>query len=232
MLAPRPGLASPPFDGGLVIYDSKGDQLLAYNESAGVIWRALEAGGVENAAKALLETYGIPPAQALNDTNAIIAHWQEVGLLNGDGGQGTAREAEALSFPFDAGPERRHLYRIGGKCFVTRVSGKAITRHLEPLHAPFAIHEETLNPGEPIYEITILPGDGEEWVLRAEGKERLRSGLPWEITGAALQEMLEIVYDHPPWLGIFHSAALIKDGKAFLLAGRSGSGKSTLTAYL
>jgi hypothetical protein len=81
---PKLDLSALSFDTCLVLFDSKHHRILAYNESAAIVWRALARGAQSSDAAAVLsEAYGISNAQTLADTDAIIQNWMELGLLEG-----------------------------------------------------------------------------------------------------------------------------------------------------
>ncbi len=76
-------------------------------------------------------------------------------------------------------------------------------------------------------------GNPKSYLLERDGYKLIKSRNPsflipyleWEIFHAYVDEISE-------YLSVFHSASVVKDGKAILLVGESGKGKTTLTLAL
>ena len=225
---PRPDLSSCRFDGGLVIADPQGRRLLAYNESAALIWQAILDGAPADTAAALLtREYGIATAQAHADAAAIVAHWHGLDLL-GEGSQPSDVPATlAATSVVTREPTRAVHYAIGGRIFRTAIADDAIAQRIDAVLAPFRCDERSSDAS-----ISVAMAAGAEWVIRLNDGERLRSDVLAEVVGSVYQMMLEILYGCSDWLAIIHGAAVIERDVASILAGPSGSGKSTLAAGL
>jgi hypothetical protein len=220
------------FDSGIVILDSERNQILAYIESAAIVWRALKGGAQASAAaEALSQTYGISPAQGLADAAAIIDHWTRVGLL--DGSPSALPPAEKIIPPPapETGPEQIVTFSIRGNYFRTTIAEMSVAKHLKSLLASFIVDSPPAKCDGAVFNFTVSIKQN---VMQfcVDGVECACCGSPAEMIAAVLHAMMERVYGHPSWLAILHSAAIIRDNKSLLLAGVSGSGKSTLSAYL
>ncbi len=144
-----------------------------------------------------------------------------------------------------------HL-RIGGLGVSLACSHEALAAALARRYADFA------TPGEPHcrVEVTlqvsegdapVLPGDAlrwdaegnlhfaasdyQGWISPAEGRARLHLAASNPVEGA--DYFLRVVYALLAFRAggvLFHAAAVVRDGRAFLFFGPSGSGKTTVSA--
>lgn len=205
------------FDGGLVLLDGRGNRLLAYNESAALIWHAQARG--QSPGAALADAFGIARAQAEADAAAIIAHWRKV--LEPDAApvaQVSASAAPALA------PSA--CYELRGHVFAVSADDDGLLAAIDGVLGP-----RRCEPRAGDTHLVLQSAADGEIVLHVDGVQRLRSRDGGEISGAVFQAMLEALHG-PDWLAIIHGAGVFGGDGALVLAGASGSGKSTLAAYL
>jgi hypothetical protein len=225
---PRPDLLAHRFDSGLVLADPEYRRLLAYNESAGVIWSCLARGATaESAAEQLVRHYGIAAARASTDVAAILAHWRGVGLLLDSAPPRRSAPADPVAAPARCEPPRTCCYALAGKVFRLTIADHELSVRVESVLGPYRCAELDADA-----TMAVAPAGGEGWLLQVDGVERLCSRDAGEVIGGLYQVMLETVHGRRDWLAILHAAAVTRGEVAYVLAGPSGSGKSTLAAGL
>lgn len=208
------------YDGGLVLVDESAGRLFVCNGPAAVVWQALHARDKVAAADALVGAYGISPARAAADCDAIIAQWRHAGLL----------DAVSLAAPAPrhaAEPEFRGHYAIGGHTVAFAIASSAIGTSIEAM-----LRSCRVETCEAQTTIRVAPAAEGGLDLSVNGRSYLRAPDSREIVGGIWQAILEKTSGRSQWLGILHAAAIHRDGKALLISAPSGSGKSTLAAGL
>lgn len=69
-------------DGEVIILDGQGDTYLGLNQSGAVIWETIARGGTtEDAAKGLVDRFGIAPDRSIADVDKLISELVKGGLL-------------------------------------------------------------------------------------------------------------------------------------------------------
>ena len=227
--APCDGVCSFTFDQGLVLLDQRTGRLFAYNDSAAVVWRALEdSSRRDDAIAAISKVYGISADQASRDVSAIIEHWRAVGLI-GSTPNPSRDNTEPVPALLDVhvGTSRHATYRLGGRFFRISVEDPDTAQRVEALLQSY--REEWSGTGQTIEVCRCAGGD---LILKLDGVETVRVNSSEEMTGAVFQALLSCIHSNNHWLAIIHGGAVAADGRGVLLPGRSGSGKSTLGAFL
>ncbi|MDX2169435.1 MAG: PqqD family peptide modification chaperone [Deltaproteobacteria bacterium] len=229
LFRPRPDLFAQRFDGGLVLADPGRRRLLAYNESAGVIWRCMAHGAsADAAAEQLAGRYGIAVERARRDVAAILAHWRDVELfVESPTSRPVPQAAQTAEEPAPRRPLRAHCYALAGKVFRIGIADDELGVRVDSGLAPYRCAARDAHAA-----LAVEPLAAGGWRLQVEGAERLRSTDAAEIVGGLYQALLEAVHGRPDWLAILHAAAVTRGALAYVLAGPSGSGKSTLAAAL
>ena len=190
-VVPHTDLSALPFDSGLVLIDPRRDQMLAYNESAAIVWRAIENGAlITNAVAALSNAYGISEPRGLADASAIIRHWMDLDLLENSTGAPPSAENAAPATVFDIGPERIVTFCIRGHYFRIAIAEQSIAKHLNGLLAAFVVDNLVSDGNDADSDFTVRVERG-ALAFRIDGTERLRSDRPPEIIGALLQAIIE-----------------------------------------
>lgn len=219
-------IVSLPFGAGIVLFDEHNNRLFAYNESAKLVWRALEEGA--STAHTLADAYGICLTRAQRDADAIIDHWRGQGLVADSGAPEPEPELQVnFSPPLPAeGPASLRDYDIHGHCFRVLTTDSRISETLDGVLGPMRVARSYATT---LITVTLVE---DQLKLALNGEERLRSHETGEIIGAIFQTMLEVVHGTRDWLAIIHGAAVLSSNGALVLAGPSGSGKSTFGAYM
>jgi len=216
----------------MVLLDQRSNRLFSYNDSASIVWRALEKEGrLDDAIDALSSIYGITREHASRDTAAILEHWQSQGLLRQSTGpkkSGHSARAPHLSANLHRTTSSpTETYQIGGRVFRITIDDDDVAQRAKTLLRPYAASRSST-----AQEIEVRRTGAGDLVLICDGAETLRAQSSAEMTGALFQTILSSVHSNNRWLGIIHGGALSREGKALLLPGTSGSGKSTLGAFL
>ena len=82
MMKPKPGLAIESVDGEAIVLDQEAGQVHQLNESAALVWNGLGEGQTaDEIATSLCGAFGIEHEQAVSDVQAVIAQFQELGLI-------------------------------------------------------------------------------------------------------------------------------------------------------
>ncbi len=221
-----------PFDGDLIVVKDD-SEIIALNEAARLIWETIARGRApSDAARALVERYGLSPERARSDADATVAAFRARGItacgsvrlflppsIRAPGGP-TAKALPA------AGVEAVHIYALCGEPVCFRFQDRDVEALVHPLLSAFEVGAEPTN------EVVDLYRDGTDHIIAVDGAEIGRCDSAEEALGVILEHVLEVSYPDAHWIATFHAGAVADDHGAIVLPGRSGSGKSTLTAAL
>ena len=169
--------------------------------------------------------------------NAIIAEWQEAGLVDSTDGLPAAptdTEGEGSEFPklepYDGIlPDRFHSefhFRLAGTTFRVRCALEEYERQLRPVIA----HLET-EAGVHDVSLDVFKEDPDHMVVR-EGLIAGACRSPEQIAPILSQEALRQAYRRINYLIAVHGAVVHDGSECVILSGPSGIGKTTLTAAL
>lgn len=162
----------------------------------------------------------------------MLAHWRMHGLIGDTApaivdvgtplGQQTAGDASAA-----AHDSARWHCRIRDLTVSFSVERADDISNLRTLFQPFEVDASGAD-----LRLDIARRDGAEWILHADGDERIRTAESALLLGAVHQAILERLHPQTTWLALIHGGAIARSGNGVALAAPSGSGKTTLIAYL
>jgi hypothetical protein len=213
------------FEGRSILIHRRRHSLLVLNETASVVWQELRSGlAVEDIAQGLADAFGVPRAVAKRDIEAIVAAWEEAGLLGGRSDP-AGEEASERPPPWQP-PAITRTYALCGRPIRFEFGDRSIEAVIHPLFAPAEVED-----GESKDSIS-LSASGDRYFVAVNGaRPELRPEIE-QALGAAIVHVLDLSYPDARWLAIVHAGALAGPAGALVLPGTSGSGKSTLTAAL
>lgn len=213
------------FDGRIVLINRRRRSLLVLNETASLVWQDLSSGlGVEDIAGQLADGFGISHALARHDVQAIVAAWQEAGLLGGRS-DSAGEEASAPRLPRQPAAIAR-TYALCGRPIRFEFGDRALEAVIHPLFAPAEVEN-----GEGRDSIGLF-AFGDRYLVAVNGaRPELQPDIE-QALGSAIVHVLDLSYPEARWLAIVHAGAVAGSTGALVLPGTSGSGKSTLTAAL
>lgn len=220
------------FDGDLVVVNAE-SEIIALNQAARLIWETLAAGRTSSdAARELVERYGLPPERARSDTDAAVAALRARGIAP-PGVVGSSRQpsfqgpgAPAAKRLPDADVEAVHAYDLCGEPVCFRFQDRDVEALVHPLLSGSEVSVRIAT------QVVDLSRDGLDHVIAVDGAEIGRSDSVEEALGVVLEHILAVSYRDAHWLATFHAGAVADGNQAIVLPGKSGSGKSTLTAAL
>lgn len=221
-----------PSDFGLLLFNPLLNRLFAFNESARLLWESIEAGSsIDGIASDFVTNYGISSEAARRDIDAMIGHWQALGLLCGDDGIPPAPLTPVQVTDWSQAPQRAvrdtAVYTIRDKVFSLASEipdSLAMTRR-------FFRNLET--PGaEPGLRLDVRQAADGWSALLLNGREQFRTGDEAQLIGGIGQAVLEYLHPGIEWLAMMHGGAVSRNGRGLAFPATSGSGKTTLIAYL
>lgn len=218
------------FPGALVLFGEESQQLATYNQTAALVWAELERGaGPAQVAAGLADAFSIEHAVAAADVKRITDQWRRFGKQSGTA---VAAEREMPAFAVSGlGKPDELTIAVQSRCVRLRAHDRGLMRYLRAHLAGLQAEPPT---GSRVVDIGIGLGSGPEpYRLWIDGRDCLSLASEAEAIGAALQHVLQTVYEGVSWLALIHGAAVTApSGRAILLPGSGGSGKSTLAASL
>ncbi|MDP1866509.1 MAG: PqqD family protein [Bradyrhizobium sp.] len=222
-----------PSDTGLLLFNPVLNRLFAFNESARLLWEAIERGsGIDNIASDFVTRYGISFEAARRDVDAMIENWQALDLLSGD---------DCVPSP---APVRAHQVtdwsQASRACWldttVYTVRGKVFSLASDASHSPamirsFLRHLETPK-AEPGLRLEVRQTADGSSALLMNGREQFRTRDGAQLIGGISQAILEYLHPGVEWLAMMHGGAVMREGVGVVFPATSGSGKTTLIAHL
>ncbi len=227
------GTCELPTDSGLLLFNPLYNRLLAFNDSARLLWESIEIGSsLDVIASDFVARYGISPETARCDIAAMIEKWEALGLLRGDDRVPSPAPVQAhqLTDWSQAPPPvwlNTATYTVRNKAFSLASEipdSLAMTRS-------FFRHLETPN-AEPGMRLEVRQAAGGSSALLLDGHEQFRTGEEAQLIGGISQAVLEYLHPGVEWLAMMHGGAVSRNGRGLAFPAASGSGKTTLIAYL
>ena len=201
-----------PVGEGLLLARRHAHRLFALNETARFVWecRVRNLSPAETAGQ-LAEAYGIDPAVARRDVDAVVQHWREEGLI--ESGRPTV------------------ICTVGGCRFLLRLGPADVQEALLPIVANLAAtgDGDVLPQRRATIEVTERGGK----YLISTGEEAATLAPTLDAVVEAVQiGMFRYVFNATDWQLSMHSAAIGRANGCVLIAGESGRGKTTLMAHM
>lgn len=218
-------IATAPYCGGAVIYESLTGRLFHLNHTAARAWTLLREGGREAAIVSdLAREHGNDAAAVQRDLEAFVAAVHEAGLLR-PSGTADLDEIVAADLP-EASPALDAVYRVGEVAVRVVCYSASVAAALAPLVAPALVTEGTA----PEICLTLYRDRG-AFVLARDGHviDRLATA---PVARWAVVRQLVSAGSRRSWLALLHAGAVATPTGCLLLCGDSGAGKSTLLASL
>ena len=231
---PSPGIRRLPSESGLLLFDPLSSRLLAFNQSARLLWDLIERGFThEKIASEFAAKYGIPVDSARTDIDAMIGTWRSLNLLSSD------REAKTC-----AGPARTQavpdwsqagtpawaadaVYSVRNKVFSLSIELPGSVSWIRSFFQHLEIAE-----GEIGLRLEIRQAANRVQALLVNGSEQFRTPDEAQLVGGVCQAILEYLHPDVEWLAMVHGAAIARGDAGLVFPAASGSGKTTLVAHL
>ena len=222
-------------------------RLWVLNVTAATLWCLLDGQtDTDDLALAYGKRFGLSNAAAQQDVTALLARFEQWGLLNDGNPRGPSGDmAEQPSEPQQAGTLsgedipaglERMTFALAGLHLAVTIANQSLTQDWRALCQHMAIDTQ---PTDSCNELVVLQEDKIkdkadrrtffcfENGIRAEDGRAQNEVVPW---------LIYKLFDHG-LAGLnhrllFHAAVVARDGRALLLPAVSGSGKSTLAAAL
>ena len=229
-------------DNSAVVFNEATQQLFSFDPLATYLWCRWENGTkAADLASALDIAAGASGQSAQEIVDRCLAMWQRHRLIGDERDASRHGMVTHRGMPTEGRREKSALrdqptphpglvtteLQVGGEAYRLCYSSQALAEVVRPLLG----HLEKPNQGVPAPEF-LLSADGNRFVLQRGGQivEYCNSAdeLAPMVKFALNVDMLE----HGRYALAFHSAAVVRNGRALLLPAASGHGKSVLTAAL
>jgi hypothetical protein len=193
------------------------------NETARLVWEALQAGAAPEAVgEVLAERFGIPVVRARRDVLVLLARWDDVEATF------PAPPIPLPSRDFAAPPPSvRRIYALCGVPIALEFTDRKVERAVHALLGPSEAADAV-----PVHAIRVwAAGAGGYRIALDGGRPEARHGVE-ESVGLVVSHLIELSHPDLHLLALFHAGAVALGSRAVLMPGPSGTGKSTLTAGL
>ena len=248
LLTPQPDrkIQFHPFANGGVLHLKGSHRLWVLNVTAATLWCLLDGqADAHDLALAYGKRFGINQTAAQQDVMALIAQFEQWGLLNDGNPRGPKadiaeqpperQQTETISTADTAGLERM-AFALAGHCFAVAIADENLAKDWRALFQHLEIETQ---PTDSYKELVVLKKDKVKDKENSHTLYGCENGACAEI-GLAKNEVIPWLIHKLFDLGmagqnhrlLFHAAVVAKHGRALLLPAASGSGKSTLAAAL
>lgn len=219
--SPRPGVMFQPLpDGSGVLVDSASGNAFALNATGALVWELLDGQRtVAEIAQELLDRYEATPSEARQGAAALLAHLDELGVLERDG----AADQASSDLP------HRGSYEVMGFRVEVASNSEEFSAKLDRLNAEF----RRAAAGQPDARYRVTAHDaGRRWELKFQEQE-LRpceslmvavSHVEWHICSQAIERRHDLLH--------VHGAAVAGPEASVLMPGGFGIGKTTFALAL
>ena len=203
---------SAPVGNGLLLARRRAHRLFALNETARFVWEChLQNLTPAEMGEKLAVAYGIEPALARRDVDAVLRQWREEGLI-------------------ESGRPRLACV-VGGCRFLLRLGPPEVQDALATILSSLVCEEAGALPFRREATIEVTEREGKYLVSVDEGAAALAPTLD-AVVESVQTGMIRHVFNVTDCQISMHSAAVGRPAGCILIAGESGSGKTTLVARM
>jgi Coenzyme PQQ synthesis protein D (PqqD) len=217
----------------LLLFNPDFNRLLAFNESARLLWESIELeSSIDQVASDFVTTFGISLTVALRDIDAMIDNWLALDLLSGDDAVVSPRPVQVQEVTdWSKVPKSvwqdTAVYTVNNRVF----SLASEAPHSLAMIRRFFRHLETPK-AEPGLRLEVRQTADGPPALLVNGREQIRARDEALLIGGINQAVLEYLHPGVEWLAMMHGGAVSRNGLGLAFPAVSGSGKTTLIAHL
>lgn len=237
---PRPGVASARLGAGLLLYETLERRMHTLNTSAALVWRRMDGlTTLWDIAGSLAEVFAADRALIEGDVAAVVARFDQLGLLTSDG-------EDSTELP-DTGPDPQtveirarldqrawavvsDVHQAVGLAFRVRSEDPEVAASVLRVLRPLVTTDEH---ADHVYSVRRRDHEGmTQWRVYFDGTPLGTVASGDAATALVLWHLNRAVLDHTGGVLFFQASAVQVGDRALVFTGAPGAGTSTLTTAL